>query len=189
MFACMAHIARLGPIPPSLKITLFSACVRSVLLYGADAIPLSKGQGDLLDDVPMHYTRWSLRLSKTSNRADTLIETGQVPLSVTAAQARVKYFVLTQSRRQDHVATDVLRELTSLKARSRRRGWVNLVEQSLEVWECDREKLGQLPDLSRRRHKSSRAVTSEYISDKAVAWWQRQATAPPADKPTPSWLA
>ena len=72
MSSCIGRVTRLGPVPVSLKIALFNAYVRPVMLYCAEAMPYTSTAIDELDKLQLYYVRWSLgRLSHRCRRETT----------------------------------------------------------------------------------------------------------------------
>ena len=59
----------------------------------------------------MQYIRWCLGLAKGSVRVQALAETGQKPISMDIAKARVKYYLLLRSRPMEHITTAALHQM------------------------------------------------------------------------------
>jgi hypothetical protein len=128
MYMCMGRVTRLGPIPPRLKIALFNAYVRPVMLYCTEALPLTEKQVTELDKLQLQYIRWAMgRLPKTSSRVDTLAETGQQPIGHAVTRARLNYYMLVKSRPDTHISTAAL---TDARASTHKQdNWWHLVQK------------------------------------------------------------
>ena len=122
MFSCIGRVTRLGPVPTKLKVSLFNAYVRPVMLYCAEALPYTTTTMDELDKLQLHYIRWSLgRLNSSSSRDDTLAEVGQRSVSYELRRARISYYLLVKSRPLGHITTAALHDTMRTK-------------QTLESW-------------------------------------------------------
>eukprot|EP00386_Alphamonas_edax_P010298 GDKI01033373.1.p3 GENE.GDKI01033373.1~~GDKI01033373.1.p3 ORF type:complete len:136 (+),score=32.11 GDKI01033373.1:101-508(+) len=133
MYACIGRIHRLGPCPVSLKIALFNAYVRPVMMYSmycAEALPYTKTQAAALDSLQLQYIRWSLgQLSRSSSCTDSLAEVGQKPVSYDVTRARINYYLLVKSRPQTHITVAPLHEAMTT---SRKQGnWWLRVKQDM----------------------------------------------------------
>jgi hypothetical protein len=180
MYTCIGRVTRLGPIPPRLKIALFNAYVRPVMLYCTEALPLSKSHLAQLDKLQLQYIRWSLgKLPQSSSRIDTLAETGQLPVSHDAVRARIGYYLLVKSRPDSHITTAAL--AGALTAPQKQDNWWNLVQTDLKLWE--------MPDLdtqlAKETAKEKKQTIARHTKAARSAHWQNTIKGDPPH--TPDW--
>lgn len=139
MYACMARVTRLGPCSAALKVMLFNAYVRPVLLYCLEVMPLSPSQARKLDDIQVRYVRWCFDLPSDSPRADTLAEAGLRPLSYEVSQARIHYRLLVTNRPSVHITASAMRQLFQLHGNPpsvASRTWVAYTHRDAVAWQC-----------------------------------------------------
>ena len=134
MYACIGKVTRLGPVPPRLKMALFNACVRPVMLYCTEALPLKKAHLAQLDQLQLQYIRWCLgKLPQSSPRVDTLAEAGHLPISYLAVRARISYYLLVKSRSNTHITTAALAD--AVVAPQKQDNWFELVQSNMQEWD------------------------------------------------------
>jgi len=171
MYACMGRVCRLGPVPVSLSVSLFNAYVRPVIMYCLDALPLTKKQEKQLDDLQLQYIRWCLGLAKGSVRVQALAETGQKPISMDIAKARVKYYLLLRSRPMEHITTAALHQM--METDKRPGSWYCSVRRDMAVFEFEGWHTAVQRDISLKSGKTDKAVVARSIGRACGQRWQR----------------
>ena len=188
MFKCMGRVVSLGPVPVCTKITLFNAYVRPVMLYCAEALPLTRTQTDALDALQMQYVRWCLgRLPQSSTKVDTLAEVGQRPISYEVSKASINYCMLVKSRTTKHITTAALGD--ALAAKEKQENWWRMVQGHLGRMGCDEEWHETLKlrlDNCREQARKQKAIASQVRMLCADAWKQQLLGPPPE---TPDWCS
>ena len=144
MYACIGRVTRLGPIPPCLKIALFNAHVRPVMLYCMEALPLTSAHLKQFDQLQLQYIRWCLdRLHPSSPSIDTLAEAGELPISYHSVRARMNYYLLVKAQPQRHITTTALAD--AVTATHKQDNWVHTVRADMERWKVtETDTSGQL---------------------------------------------
>ena len=187
MFSCIGRVTRLGPVPVSLKIALFNAYVRPVMLYCAEALPYTNTAMDELDKLQLYYVRWSLgRLSQSSSRFDTLAEVGQRPVSYDLRRARISYYLLVKSRPQQHITTAALQD--AIMTKQRQESWWPRVQADMVSWGCEAWHTAVQHDLTSKQGRAGRQAMARSIRQACSSAWRQQTTGGERLPVQPVWL-
>ena len=172
MYACTGRLTRLGPVPVSLKVALFNAYVRPVMLYCAEALPYTNTQAAALDSIQLQYIRWSLgQLGKSSPSTDTLAEVGQKPISYDVTRSRINYYLLVKSRPQTHITMAPLHE--AMTTQRKQTNWWIRVQQAMSTWKLDHWHTATQLDISLRSGKRGKSVIAAATKTACwTAWYQ-----------------
>ena len=174
MYSCMGRVTRLGPVPASLKLQLFDAYVRPVMLYCIEALPFSKRQVEQLDSLQLQYIRWSLgNLPPTTPRVDTLAEAGQKPVSMEARKARIRYFHLVKARPDTHITTAAFHDART--ATHKHDNWWTLIHSDMQEWNCDdtwTETVEQVTAVLTGNKRQ--AIVNRFIRTACFLAWRKQ---------------
>ena len=185
MYACIGRVTRLGPSPVSLKIALFNAYVRPVMLYCADALPYTSTQAAALDSIQLQYVRWALgQLGKSSPSTDTLAEVGQKPVSYDVTRSRINYYLLVKSRPQTHITLAPLHE--AMATNRKRTNWWLRVQQDMSNWKLDHWHTATQRDISLRTGRGGKSVVAKVTKEACwTAWYLHVSGEAPH---TPDWF-
>jgi hypothetical protein len=185
LYSCIGRATRLGPVPVSLKVKLFDAYVRPVMLYCAEAMPYTQTVAASLDRLQLSYLRWCLgKLPDSSPRNCTLAEVGQQPVSYQLRRARINYYLLVKSRPTDHITTAALND--ARRAKQKRENWWHCVQADMDAWGCSGWHTAVQLDVTSRLGKAGRsAIASATKFAGRTAWAGELLHGPPT---LPSWL-
>ena len=154
------------------------------MMYCLDALPLTKKQEQQLDNLQLQYVRWCLGLSNKSGRIDTVAETGQKPVSLDIAKARIKYYVLLRSRPVEHITTAALHHF--METDKRQGSWYCSVRRDMSLWGCEEWHTAAQLDISMKSGRGGKEALARSIGRACWQQWQKLGA---GDLPhLPSWL-
>ena len=184
LYKCMGRVSRLEPIPVALKISLFNAYVRPVMLYCAEALPITKTQSDELDSLQLKYVRWCLgRLPASSPKVDTLAEVGQRPVSYELTKASINYYLLTKRRPAEHITTVALTD--ALTTSHKQESWWRTTQGHMQRvgWNIAVDDFSVACACNVKGQRKTPQTTASYTRRHCARAWTQRLIGPPVSEP------